>query len=504
MAQLTYKIDLTSASFPLLSEKLPRTVVVPKQEKEALYDTPQIYYAHNVMPTQLGYQAVSYQDKTAPVVSPGSVFSSLHLLRDISENKAYFSHTSDGKNWVLLSPFYTWVETTYIPAASVPTAIVTTAHINGETYIYFAGVGCYKYIFASNTLSLVTLTTLVPSAILGIIASSGYLLAWSSTALAWSSTTNPTDFTPSAISGAGAASIQEAAGKLVTFAKLNNGLVVFTTANAIGVSYTGNGSFPFSFSEIKGSGGIASQEMVTYTGNAVNIFAYTTNGLQKISLAQAETILPEITDFLAGGVFEDFDEGNLTFSKVRLAADAVMVKRLHIVSNRYLIISYGVTSLTHAIVVDLSRQRIGKLKLAHVQCFEFNVLDPEVIETPLLSLAFVQANGQVYIADFTSVSDTAVGILILGKYQYVREEYLQLHEISIEDIPLNAVLTVYTSSNLDGKSASFFQVTRMSSPANSLVRKYGFRRTALNHSILLKGSFDLVSGHIVFTLAGSR
>jgi len=88
-----------------------------------------------------------------------------------------------------------------------------------------------------------------------------------------------------------------------------------------------------------------------------------------MSSQKAQIVLPEITDFLAGKVFEDFDEVTKELSLTELTA--TMKKKTKFISSRYLIVSYGITEFTHALIYDIALERLGKLKIAHVDCFEY-------------------------------------------------------------------------------------------------------------------------------------
>ena len=70
MAILQHRINLDSSTFPLLSELLGRTIIVRGSDQTHPHtlattiaaDPPQLYYAHNVVPTPFGYQSIGYQE----------------------------------------------------------------------------------------------------------------------------------------------------------------------------------------------------------------------------------------------------------------------------------------------------------------------------------------------------------------------------------------------------------------------------------------------------------
>lgn len=510
MPQINYRANVGASTFPLIAENFGRSVIVPQYDNSSVravtseadadqdVGVPQLYYAHNVMPTAEGVQSVGFDNQVAALSPVENTFTNVHILRDAAENKAYFSHTSDGRNFISIYPFYNWVETTYV--AGAVNSKVTVAHISGVSYIYFSSYGCYKYDFASNSLIPVTLSGLTPANILGIVSSSGYLIAYSETAIAWSSTLDPTDFIPSSVTGAGGGSIAEAKGKIVFCAPASYGFIIFTTKNAVGAAYSGNSAYPFNNAELHSSGGLASSDLVSFAANAISLFAYTSNGLQEYAQANVRNIYPEITDFIAGSYFEDFDESTLSFIRTSIPS-ATMKKQVNLISNRYLVISYGITELTHAIIVDISLKRFGKVKITHVDCFEWAVLSPELVETPRKSIAFIKKSGEIQILSFDPLSISSNGFAIFGKYQFIRRRLLELHTVYVDNIRVPTNFKLYQFQELEGKEVvSLTPCTLVSSEGYG--KTYGVEAVARSHSLALKGNFQLSTLELRFSIAG--
>ena len=151
---------------------------------------------------------------------------------------------------------------------------------------------------------------------------------------------------------------------------------------------------------------------------------------------------------------------------------------------------------------DLIQRRWGKLKITHTICFEFSILSSVVTETPRDSLAFLQKDGTVKIVDFSIHSKINSGILILGKFQYIRQRLLQLQEANVENMVQSGEFSLYDLSSLDGKNTS----TKIGylQESTGLYRKYKFHTTGINHSLLFKGSFYLVSVVLAFNVHGRR
>lgn len=514
MAQITYRANLSAKVFPFISEYFGRSVIVSgpdqnfsrqlvsSEDLDKDRGIPQLYYAHNVMPMAEGFQSIGF---TPTINDTKSGFSNIQPLRDYLGAQVFFSHGDDGANYVLPFGGTYWTQINTIPG-TVGVA-VTTAQMNGQTFIYFANVGCYLYNAASNTLLPITLTGLVSTDILGITSSAGYMIAWSTNTVAWSSTvahaiyTDPIDFVPSLITGAGGGSIEAAKGKITICVAHYLGFIVYTTDNAIAGIYSGNSRFPFNFREIVASGGLANASLISFDSGTGNHYAYTTSGMQLVSMSQTTTIFPEITDFIAGKYFEDFNETTLALETQGLFYP--MKKAINVISDRYLVISYGVSSLTHAIVFDIVQKRFGKLKIPHTSCFEFKLITPEVTETPRASIGFLQSNGSIKVVDFTYTSSYSSGVMILGKYQYVRARLMQLDSVSIENIKADSGFNLYVLNSINGKTTDA-PVAGYLAENSGTYRKYNFRVTGINQSLLFKGKFTAVSLELAFNISGRR
>lgn len=511
MAKVRYRANLSAKSIPLLSELQGRTVIVKgqdqsympqmvlKEEADKDLGVPQVFYAHNVLPNTYGFQSVGY-DTFLTNTGITDQFISTEALRDASGNNAALGITSSNTHYVLEYGSSNWVGTTIASSAGKQ---VSVAYVSGVTYIYFSGLGCYKYDFATHALVSVTLTGLDPTKVLFIAGKEGYLLAYSIDAVAWSSTVDPTDFTPSLISGAGGGSIEGAKGALVFARSVYSGVIVFTTSNAVAMISSGNPRFPFNFTEITGAGGLINPEYVTTDASSGTVYAYTSVGLQTVSLRKAETVNADVTDFLSGSYFEDFDENTLTFTTS--TSNVATKKKVTIVVNRYLILSYGLTELTHAIVYDLVLKQFGKLKINHVDCFEFQMYDQGIYETPKKSVGFLLQDGSIKILNTDLETGNSKGLMILGKYQYVRARLLQLQKVEVENIPDDKNFSLYNLASLDGKSflpATAGYLENSGSP--TLAKSFAFHVTGLNHSLIFKGRFNAVTLQLTFNVHGAK
>lgn len=505
MAQITYRANLSAKAFPFLSQNWGRSIIVPQydntfsrqlasqEDSDKDVGIPQIYYCHNVMPHQQGFQSVGYNTIQGALIGYTANFVQVFLMRDGAGNAVYLAVDALGKIYRQAGTFWTYITT-------VANSNITIAYVSGVTYLYVKQSGCYKYDFSTGSLIPVTLTSLDPTKVLGISYAAGYLIVWTASTVAWSSTIDPTDFTPSLVTGAGSGSVESARGAITACVAHTQGFIIYTTNNAVVALYSGNARYPFNFREIVASGGLSSLSNVAFDANSGNHFAYTTSGMQLISTTQTQTILPELTDFISGRLFEDYDEATDTFSSTTISAQ--LQKQITMVSDRYLIFSYGITSLTHALVYDLTDKRWGKLKIPHVQCFEYAIPSPFVIEIPRQAIAFLQADGTIKIVDFSVTSSISSGVICLGKYQFVRQRLLQLDEINIENVQVGAVFSIYNLVALDGKNGIKSTPTLLES--TGLYRRYACRDIGINHSLVMKGAFSIVSLVLAFNIHGKR
>lgn len=508
MSQVTYRGNLSAKTFPFISDNWGRTVITAgpdntfnrqvssAEDPDRDVGIPQIYYCHNVMPFAQGFQSVGYQQVVGSP-GPGLQFTSVVLVRDDEDNKALLGFTITGDCYVSFGSGWVF-ETGFVNAAN--NGLVTTAYVSGITYIYIHNQGCYKYNFITNNFELIPLVGLVPTEVIGICGVAGYLLAYNKTTVAWSSTVDPTDFVPSLITGAGSGSVEGARGSIQFVIAHLLGFIVYTTANAVAGLFTSNARFPFQFREIVGSGGVSAINLITYDANSAAQYAYTTSGLQLIGPNSSNTTNPEVTDFISGKLFEDFDEALDIITQTPLST--TMKKSISLVAERYLVISYGISSLTHALVYDVVQKRYGKLKIPHVQCFEFEFPNAFVTEIPKQSIGFLQESGRIVTVDFDTYSVASNGVMLLGKFQYVRARLIQLDEIWLEDVvnPSNFIFKVWPA--IEGKVTT--EVTPYQAGNSGGQQHYMCRAQGINFSLLFKQQFKIESLVMSFNILGKR
>lgn len=526
----TFTAILTAAEFPLVTDFFQRAIIVPgidnpprvpraytgDDTKNA--ELAQHYFLQNVMPTSEGLMSIGFNQITPGL--PGTTdFDQVITLRDTDENNFLFA-PANGKNyiytansgiWQSTNPFVGWVGT-----------IVSRSYVNGRTFICYQGNSIREYVVATNTFLPVAFTfpTGMSIADIDCIGNSNNYLLWASNiTVGWSSLIDPTDLFPNIQTGAGFAIPQDVKGPIRAIVATSGGFLIYTTKNVVAAMFTNNARAPFIFREVSGAGGVQNPEQITSEASLKEQYAWTTSGLQKVSVNAAEVVSGAASDFLAGRILETFDPVALTHTVKRLS-DNLKVK-VAFISNRYLVVSYGEVSMpqlyTQAIILDTFLHRWGKIKLDHVDCFGYpypNLIGGVTETPPKQSVSFLQKDGtiQLLIMDYRVRQDQ--GVLYLGRYQLVRQKFITFQTLELESVTQAFPPNVYLIVSLDGKTDQPAQQLQVISDGGS-IKKYGGpivvddtvaapARSGKNFSVLATGRFELSTALFNITRHGSR
>lgn len=540
MANQTYRANLANDNFPLLSRFKGQTVIVGKTDQDYELDVnnqqklqkekeiPQAYYLENVMPTGQGFQSIGYTNRLAAFAGKTD-FNDSFILRDVNEKKVIFS-PAKGMNYVYDATTGVWASVSPIAAN---TGMVTTAFLSGITYVFYAKTGCFQYDPATMTFLPVVLTGIIATSIIGICAAQGFLIVWDEYTVYRGQLAAPTNFTPDFTLGSGSDRPQDAKGKIVACLQLPGGFIIYTTNNAVGATFNVNLRQPFTYAEVTGSAGISNITQVSYHDSLGHHYAWTGSGLLKVNKTAAVNIFPEVTDFLTCKIYEEWNAATLAFVETRLTT-AVDIK-ITVTGARFLVISYGINpgAYTYALVYDIAFKRWGKLKINHVCCLEYItpnlvgdifytslkelsysdlgettyadlalglVTDPKAKE----NLGFMQSDGTVVTVNFDLNHTNDSGLLVLGKYQYVRNSFLVIDEVEVENV--NSEVTNFTClliSSLNGKTATYTKNLYLLE-ATDLFRRFASETTGLNHSTIFQGTFHICSLKLKFHLDGKE
>ena len=548
MAKQRFKGALNTATVPLVSVLQTRTVIQPQldinvrtprnangTEEATDYSIPQVQYLENVLPTSEGYQSVGYSQVIAGLAS--TAFDQAITLRDDNENNFLLS-PAGGLNYVYDATAGKWVAKTAL--ALVAGKLITRAYVNGRTFVCYEGLGIYEYSALTGLFSKQTLLGLTDAEVRGIGGSSNYLLAFTFITVNWSSLVNPLDFVPSLTTGAGFAIPQDVKARITAVLGISGGFIVYTAKNAVAGVYTSNTRSPFTFKEVTNAGGITSYEQVTSEQNSGPHYAWTTGGLQKITIQGAEAVSAEINDFIAGRLWEYFDTTTKLLVQQYAEQEEFDVK-VSFISSRWLVLSYSTTGIAnaynYALVYDIILKRYGKLKLNHTDCFyypypvsavslSYAALSPQaygqlvgsysqlvtrVTSDPLskASLGFLLADGTVQITQMSySKSTQHNAVLIIGKLQMVRASMITMQQLDIETVAsvANAAIPdyqVHIGASLTGRSpASMQPMVKLKDGAG--YSKYAKRVTGINLVAAITGTFAVTAYVAEVTLDGDR
>jgi hypothetical protein len=517
------------------------------------YDIAQVLYGENIMPVSEGLKSVGYSQLIAPTVNTD--FDQIFALRDDEENTVLYSPAA-GKNYIYDDALSAWTSTTFLEIHGVAidpaspdteaTAKVTYAYVDGKTLVCYSRLLATGGTDASILFWNPTTKALEPAGALlanvpfaageidGISSSNGYLIIYSDISVAWAAF-NGTAFdyviyANGEFTGSGSQIPEDVQGKIKACISLPGGFVIFTAKNAIAATYHAqNIAAPWVFREIAGSGGIESYEQATVEGSLGALIAYTTTGLQKVSLNSSEEAYPDVSDFITDRYIERYSFGNQELRQASTTLD--MFVKITNIANRYLVVSYGTFPrvFSFALVYDMTLQRWGKLRIVHRDCFYYNygaitgdltysMLGDVPYDSPDLTtydstaqqsnaivaaqhgMAFLKADGSVSLADWSSlVRDTEdEAVAIIGRIQLTRASHAQFNRAEIEGLTSGRVFIQpsYNGRTLEAAIA----LTDIETAPN--YRVVGDMIDCKNFNLVVEGTFDLSTMILEATTSG--
>ena len=538
MATITVSATLSSEEVPLVSRRIREPVLVGKydinfnkhvddnkQQKPAETTVPMLAFADKILATHYGYKSASEQsllDQIAPTatvifaesLSSTSLGSFVYAYVEDDVITANTGHWIAGQD---TEGTLSWTQLLSIPSYGAD-ILITTAAINSRVFIHVAGIITYE--FDGTTLTEVTLAGLTTSAILGILSSSGYLIAFTTEKPFWSSLSDPLDFVPSDITGAGSSDVQELYGYIVLCKSAESGFVLYTTVNAVYAVASVDIRFPFVFKEIKGIGGIDSRKSVSYGQSQVHLVR-SGSSLSKLSKSNVTSALTAINSFLNGSILDTVDADFDIAESFVAAIDAQM---LHTRKGE-LVISYGQETDDDyeglVYYVD-SLNRYSRLSIAHSFAVEnpfhsiavwrtiftfgdtlysdypsgnsYETLSGGLVRSSTdTSVLLVTSTGELKFIDgqYETATDS---VLILGPFQLVREQTSTLVSVDITAATLGSAIVTIKSTASDGS-------VRTEVPDGRQINKgirFDTRITGLSHLVCITGSFDLSSVTLTF------
>jgi hypothetical protein len=330
--------------------------------------------------------------------------------------------------------------------------------------------------------------------------------------------------------GSGSQIPEDVQGKIKACIGLPGGFVIFTAKNAIAATYHAQSiAAPWVFREIAGAGGIESYEQATVEGSLGALIAYTTTGLQKVSLNSSEEAYPDVSDFIADRYIERYSFGTQLLTQSSTTLD--MFVKISNIANRYLVVSYGTYPkvFSFALVYDMTLQLWGKLRIVHRDCFYYNygaitadltysmlgdipynypglgtydstTQQSNAIVAAQHGLAFLKEDGSVLLADWSSlIRDTEdEAVAILGRIQLTRTSHSQFNRAEIEGMTSGRV---YLQPSYDGRTLGT-AIPLTDIEVYDRYRIVGDMVDCKNFNLVIEGTFDLSTLIIEATTSG--
>ena len=421
MSQRVYRGNLSAAEFPLTPTDFGASVIVAQQDqtlsryvdttesRDASIGIPQLWSASNVLPTKEGFASVRLLEmamqatlwyrgpfETQPYSATHTVGPTVQYIQHESGTKVpcwaelWSSHSGDVTSFhmvlgcVQVGGFIVY---TYLMEVAAPNEMydISVVRIQGHNVVYVPPSpnganyweGCGFEVLPKNDGTVWVRTLSFPaldmSAIKGMLASNGYLLAYSTSAVAWSSTadlfaseiqrstayavnetvqvtrgleswqttwrcttagttaattpvyegtsvvtdgtavftkeTTQIDFEPSTVTGAGGGNVEDLRGQIVVCRPSVSGFVAYTKSNAVMASYTQSAEYPYVYRNIPNSSGVDVAADVTDSATAGFHFALTDAGIQQMASTGAKQFEPAIQDWLFADNFTEVEIG---------------------------------------------------------------------------------------------------------------------------------------------------------------------------------------------------
>ena len=522
MSQLPYRANLSAAIFPMTLARAGRSVIIPgpDQNFNRSIDSPddsnrdagipQIIYGENILPTADGYQSVGYTDggDFGTTGAPDVQWVPIKLSIPISGYKHILMLVGIGQSKSTINGVQVYLDSVTGTAPVGPTNNVTTATVRGICYLH-VGTRIYTVTWTGSGCTLTEITgTFTPGGILtnliGICGSYNYLiLLKSDNTVNWSSTTTPTDFTPSLVSGAGSGALVGTAGSAFILKESPFGFYVYCSGNVVSASYTGNARYPWKFVPIEDSEGVTLLSQVAgEPTDSFNVTVANSGNLMQVGQRGAQLIAQEISELISRLGYRD----TFNYTTNEFAVESLTDPRFSLayLMSRYIVLSVGGIGY----VYDMLFKRYGKVNVNHNYVVDLNSLSALGSRT----LVFIDLlSGTTKILS-TNVNDSSVqmqGVLLLGKFQYVRARLIVLDEVSVESTQISQLVGAESKNfellllpTLDGKTF-LPAVTPYLADEGDSVRTYNAMAEGKNISLLFKGAFDLCSVEMLLHLGGS-
>lgn len=497
MVQQVTTLNLRGYNFPLLSSGIGSSAALNgKLDLTEHKPKPQLVYCENLLPTKEGYRSVTYKDIAPAANNPVSAdFGEVYNVASSDGKLGWFAQAG-GTNQL-------WQGTAWKGTGVFGAGLKTShANITGQSYICYAfntikRVNLTAETLTANTDPGDTIVGITVAEIKGIVASGNYLIAYGEDKVSWSSPADPMDFTPSLVTGAGTATPSDLKGQIVECVQITNGFIIYTTKNAVSAIASGNTEYPWIFRHIAGSTGLRPTEDAVTDDIADSNIAWTVDGFKEISVKGTVPILPEIADFVAAHLMETYDAGTGLLTVTELAADLIL--QVHRTTGRYLIISYGITTMTHALIFDTALKRWGKLVVPNVEVASLPASHADAHN----AICFIAPDGAVKQLLNNATATDAEGVAIFGRFTVTDTSVVTLQEVIVESPKPADIMELGVGVSYKG-GLTQEALVKPAAVLDGTVRNYPMRLTGAAHYLHFNGMLNLTSLVVKSTQAGVR
>lgn len=422
MALVNLSIDLREMEFPFLSQQKGNGAFF--QDNQVVGERPRVSWINNLWPISQGkWAAVTREISGTPMLPPEAV---LNFYTD--GVRCYTALVQNARSYLLIAPDswwsyngVTWVEI-YSPTSVGYPAVFS---LKAKTYLVSATEGIFAFDESDpaglfNSIDAVVLTGITAANIFSGCAALSYMILADEDTIYWSSPLNPTYFAPGgsgADYGAGSTKVLGIQSPITFVTGTEDGFYIFTEATVIQATYSGDPDNPWIFQTVENSSGALNVNYIVQQETLRTNFYWSESGLALLSQGSAQYVASEVTELLAGDILEVYESA---FRRPVISQTGVVFDlQLNFISNRYLVISYGLTGIVKSfiLVFDTVLNMWFRLNIEHLAVLE--VIAPYNVGG-LIFENWEQSfwdTGQSFASMFDSVTNKQTNTMAIGVLQ---------------------------------------------------------------------------------------
>jgi len=268
--------------------------------------------------------------------------------------------------------------------------------------------------------------------------------------------------------------------------------------------YTGNARYPWRFASVKETNQLVAAS--TQDPNSYNVFIYdVAHNFMVLQGNSAALVAAEVSAYLRA------NRNDYTYDYTDHAVDAFQPRadniKLYCFYDRYICISTGAYlrpdgSIVYKIILvyDKALRRYGRIVVEHN--YVVAAQDPNSTERTIAAIDAGTGTAVNFLFNLHEGSGTATdGVLILGKFQYVRSRRLELHDIMCEGQFQHVNCYVLPAGESTVFNAAVSAVPVVSSDTH---RQYNCRAEGSTLAVAFEGAFNMDFAQFTFSLGGGR